>query len=80
MPDLPGLWCLEAVSHRVQDVLYRGEGALKGSGEASVIQMSVDLFLQPGLLLGALQPSGAGSRRKVPVPLEGWLPDMCLPI
>lgn len=75
--DLPGLCCLEAISHRV---LYRGEGALKCSGEASVIQMSVDLFLQLGLLLGALQPSGAGSRRKVPVPLEGWLPDMCLPI
>lgn len=80
MPDLPGLCCLEAISHRVQDVLYRGEGALKGSGEASVIQMSVDLFLLPGLLLRALQPSRAGSWRKVPVPLGGWLPDRCLPI
>lgn len=80
VPDLPGLCCLEAISHRGQDVLYRGEGALKGSGEASVIQMSVGLFLQPRLLLRALQPSRAGSRKKVPVPLEGWLPDMSLPI
>ena len=80
MPGLSGLCCLEAVSHHVQDVLYGGEGALKGSGEASLIQMSVDLFLQPGLLMRALQVSGAGSRRKVPVPLEGWLSDMCLPI
>lgn len=80
MPDLPGLCCLEAISHHVQDVLYRGEGALKDSGEASVNQMSVDLFLQPGLLLRVLHPSRAGSRRKVPVPLEGWLPDICLPI
>lgn len=53
---------------------------LKGSSEASLIQMSVDLFLQPGLLMRALQASRAGSRRKVPVPLEGWLSDMCLPI
>lgn len=54
MAGLSGLCCLEAVSHRVQDVLYGGEGALKGSGEASLIQMSVDLFLQPGLLMRAL--------------------------
>lgn len=53
---------------------------LKGSAEASLIQMSVDLFLQPGLLMRALQASRAGSRRKVPVPLESWLSDTCLPI
>lgn len=80
MSGLSSLCCLEAVSHHVQDVLYRSEGALKGSGEASLIQMSLDLFLQPGLLLRALQASGAGPRRKVPVPLEGSLSDMCLPI
>ena len=80
MPGLAGLCCLEAVGHCVQDVLYGGEGALKGCGEASLIQLSVDLFLQLGLLMRAVQGCRAGSRRKVPVPPEGWSSDICLPI
>lgn len=80
MPGLVGLCCVETISHCVQGVLYGGEGALKGPGEASLVQMSVNLFLQPGLLMKALQSGRAGSRRKVPVPLQGWLSDMCLPI
>lgn len=45
-----------------------------------LIQMSVGLLLQPGLVVRALQASRAGSRRQVSLPLEGWLCDMCLPI
>lgn len=55
MLGLTGLCCLEAVSRHALDVLYGGEGALKGSGEASLIQMSAGLFLQPRPLMRALQ-------------------------